>query len=441
MAEKPTYKELEKRIKELEQTESNHKRIEEQLCYSPDLLDYVISHARSAIAIHDRDLKYIYVSKRYLRDYKVKKQNVIGKHHYEVFPDLPQKWRDVHQRSLAGEVLSAEEDPYYRENGSVDWTRWECRPWYETDGSIGGIIIYTEVITKRKKIEESLKISEQRLDLAIKAAGIGLWDWYFQTGEAVFNEQWAQIVGYKLEELSPVNINTWIDLCHPDDLEKSNKLLEEHFASKTDNYICETRMKHKDGHWVWVLNRGKVFEWSKEGKPLRATGIHLDISANKRIVSELKKSEEQYRSLINNIQAAVVVHDVDTRVIACNPKSHELLGLTQNQIIGRQAFDSKWNFLNYNANKMPLEQYPVNQVLTTQQQVRNQTIGIFRPDKDDFVWVLVSADPVFDVKGKIQQVIVTFMDITELKKMEKSLHESEEKYRSMMESMKDASYI
>jgi PAS domain-containing protein len=69
----------------------------------------------------------------------------------------------------------------------VDWTRWECSPWNESDGSIGGIIIYTEVITKRKKIEESLKESEQRLDLAIKGAGIELWDWNIQTGETVFN--------------------------------------------------------------------------------------------------------------------------------------------------------------------------------------------------------------------------------------------------------------
>ena len=91
MTEKPSYEELEKRIQKLEQAESNRKHSEGQLSHSRDLMDYIISHARSAIAVHDRDLKYIYVSKRYLKDYKVKEQNVIGKHHYEVFPDLPQK--------------------------------------------------------------------------------------------------------------------------------------------------------------------------------------------------------------------------------------------------------------------------------------------------------------------------------------------------------------
>ena len=168
MPKKPTYEDLEKRVQELEQTESECKRLLKQLNHSHDLIDYIISHSRSSIAVHDRDLKYIYVSKQYLEEYKIKEPNVIGKHHYEVFPDLPQKWRDVHQRSLAGEVLSAEEDPYHREDGSVDWTRWECRPWYESDGSIGGITIYTEVINDRKKVKEELRESEENYRLLIE---------------------------------------------------------------------------------------------------------------------------------------------------------------------------------------------------------------------------------------------------------------------------------
>ena len=157
MPEKPTYEELEKRIRELEKAESESKRLEKELAHSYRLLDYIISHARSSIAVHDRDLNYLFVSKRYLEEYKVKDQNIIGKHHYEVFPDLPQKWRAVHQRSLKGEVLSAEEDPYYREDGSVDWTRWECRPWYDADDSIGGFVIFTEITNDRRQIEEELE--------------------------------------------------------------------------------------------------------------------------------------------------------------------------------------------------------------------------------------------------------------------------------------------
>ena len=142
---------------------TERKLVEAALTHSHDLMRYIIEHDRSAIAVHDRDLKYVYVSQRYLHDYGVEEHDVIGKHHYDVFPDLPQKWRDVHQKALAGEISSAEDDSYVREDGTVVWTRWECRPWYEADGSIGGIIVYTEVITERKQVEEALARSVVQL--------------------------------------------------------------------------------------------------------------------------------------------------------------------------------------------------------------------------------------------------------------------------------------
>jgi PAS domain S-box-containing protein len=143
---------------------TEEKRAQDALRHSHDLLRYIIEHNKSAVAVHDRDLNYIYVSQRYLDNYRVQDQNIIGKHHYEVFPDLPQKWREVHQKALAGETLSAEDDIYKRADGSVEYTRWECRPWYQADGTIGGIIVYTEIITERKQVEEELRQLKQNLE-------------------------------------------------------------------------------------------------------------------------------------------------------------------------------------------------------------------------------------------------------------------------------------
>jgi len=127
-----------------------------RLTHSRDLMSYIIRHARSAIAVHDRNLNYLYVSEEYLRSYEVGRQEIIGRQHYEIFPDLPQRWRDVHQRSLRGEILSADDDVFERADGQRLWTRWESRPWYEDDGSIGGIIINTEVFNRTERLERIL---------------------------------------------------------------------------------------------------------------------------------------------------------------------------------------------------------------------------------------------------------------------------------------------
>ena len=145
---------------------SQRKQDHEALAHSHSLMRYIIEHANSAVAVHDRDFRYIYVSQSYLNQFQVKEKQVIGKHHYEIFPDLPQKWRDAHQRALKGEISRSDRDPYYGPGGGLEWTRWECRPWYEADDSIGGFIVYTEIITDRVQ-DEKAKAEQKALLEAI----------------------------------------------------------------------------------------------------------------------------------------------------------------------------------------------------------------------------------------------------------------------------------
>jgi PAS domain S-box-containing protein len=193
---------------------SERKLAEIDLKHSHELMSYVIQHNQSALAVHDKDMRYLYVSQRYIDDYKVKDTDIIGKHHYDVFPDLPQKWRDVHKRVLAGEVCSEKEDSYERADGSVDWTRWECRPWFEADGTIGGIIIYTEVITERKRADIALRKSEENFRTIIEVSPVPL-AINDEHGNITFlNKAFVQAIGYNLSDIP--TLEEWWTCAYPD---------------------------------------------------------------------------------------------------------------------------------------------------------------------------------------------------------------------------------
>ena len=142
--------------------------------------------------------------------------------------------------------------------------------------------------------------------------------------------------------------------------------------------------------------------------------------------AELRASEEKYRELIHKIQAAVVVHGADTRILTSNQMAQRLFGLTEEQMKGKSSIDSDWHFSREDGTVMPLEEYPSNRVMATREPLREAVVGLHHPGMEDDVWVLVSADPVLDEHGDMMQVIVTFVDITEHKKMEEALRRSQE---------------
>lgn len=128
--------------------------------------------------------------------------------------------------------------------------------------------------------------NEERLELIINATGVGIWDWQVQTGELTFNNRWAEIIGYTVVELKPMTFDTWANSVHPDDLANAQELLKKHWDGKLELYEVEVRMRHKRGHYVWVLASGKVVEWNERGKPKRMLGTHLDITERKELERE-----------------------------------------------------------------------------------------------------------------------------------------------------------
>jgi diguanylate cyclase (GGDEF)-like protein/PAS domain S-box-containing protein len=136
-------------------------------------------------------------------------------------------------------------------------------------------------IAERKQAEALLAIKRQHLAAILEGTNVGTWEWNVQTGETVYNERWAEMIGYTLAELDPISIETWKKRAHPRDLAVSNSLLEKHFRKELPFYDCEIRLRHRNGVWVWIHDRGKVATWTEDGKPLMMYGTHQDITGRK----------------------------------------------------------------------------------------------------------------------------------------------------------------
>ncbi|HPJ46496.1 MAG TPA: PAS domain S-box protein [Tenuifilaceae bacterium] len=156
-------------------------------------------------------------------------------------------------------------------------------------------IVNVQDITELKKAEAEINAQRLRLENIIKGTNVGTWEWKIKDGEITVNERWAEIIGYTLEDLQPTTIQTWQNFSHPDDFIQSNKKIEEHFSGQSDFYECEVRMKHSDGSWVWVLDKGSVAEWDSEGNPLVMYGTHFDITERKRAEETLKQNEHKLK--------------------------------------------------------------------------------------------------------------------------------------------------
>lgn len=164
---------------------------------------------------------------------------------------------------------------------------------------------FIQDITHQEMQYQQLTVQRSRLASIIDAVDIGTWQWNARTGEVVFNEAWASMLGYTLEELEPLSLETWSSLTHPEDLEMANECLQRHFRGETEGYECEIRMKHSKGHWVWILDRGRVLEWSEPGMPEWMFGIHMDISEKKANSQELKNTVASQHTLMQEMNHRV----------------------------------------------------------------------------------------------------------------------------------------
>ncbi|MBL0871345.1 MAG: PAS domain S-box protein [Phycisphaerales bacterium] len=167
--------------------------------------------------------------------------------------------------------------------GEVRWLSVSSEPLRDASGAVTAVVASFADITL-------LRSQQHRLDLVLTGAGLGTWDWNVVTGRVEFNKRWAEMLGYELEEIEP-HVRSWEKLVHPDDMPMVMRVLTDHLEGRAAEYRCEHRLKRKDGSWAWVLDAGCVMERDQNGKPIRAAGVHMDISAAKQLEASLAEAK------------------------------------------------------------------------------------------------------------------------------------------------------
>lgn len=276
------------------------RRAEQSLTASAGLLRQLIKHTPAAVAMFDTDMRYIAVSDRWLTDYHLEGQEILGRSHYEVFPDIPERWKAVHRRVLAGATETCDEDPFERADGTIEWLQWSVRPWLTGDGRVGGVTMLTQVITDRKRAEELLRDSETRFRALSEDAHVGIY--IIEEGqvtyanpalEAMFGRPAADLLGRR-----------WFEHVHPDDRDRVARHVEGRLAGDLSRVQYEMRIIQANGATALLDVRSSVA--SIGGRPT-IVGNVMDVTERKRAEQLLYESEQRFRTLIEKAPIAIGV--------------------------------------------------------------------------------------------------------------------------------------
>ncbi len=291
-------------------------------------------------------------------------------------------------------------------------------------------------ITDLKRTEVSLQELVSRWQLAVESAADGVWEWNLASDEVVMSPQWQAMLGYDEGEISPT-VDVWMDRIHPDDMDGVRRALEPHLQGKTPLYQCEHRLRHRDGYYVWVLDRGKVIERDSHGQPQRMIGTHTDISDRKRaeaereaMASQLQAQEAFLRSIYDGTELCIFVIDVTAAeefcFAACNSAYERIVGYSEADLVGKTPTEAN---------------FPIAEAITANYRRCRDRRTTLSYEEAAVVqgrqthWFTTLTPIVQD--GIVTRIIGTCLDITHLKQVEQQLRQSQVTNQAILEAMPD----
>jgi len=312
--------------------------------------------------------------------------------------------------------------------GDYRWVRGRGQAMWNEQGEVRRMSGSCQDITDRKHAEEKLRLSEQRQELALSGANLGLWDWDVSSGKAVFDARWCSMLGYAVDELEP-QVNTWLSLLHPEDVPTIQAILESHLKNETPDYDVEFRVRHKAGRWVWILARGRVVERDHAGAPLRMAWTHMDITDRKQTEDAIREAELRYRTIFKQAGAGVAQIESRTgRFVQVNRQYCEIVGLTEAEMLATT----------FGAITHPddLEKNLENRSRLLSGEISSFTMEKRYVRKDgSIVWVNMNVAPLWRPGEMPVHHIAIVQDITERKWAEEALQRSERQLRTVLDAL------
>jgi diguanylate cyclase len=276
-------------------------------------------------------------------------------------------------------------------------------------------------VTARLRAERELTREHARLHNLIDGTNAGTWEWHVQTGEMVVNPRWAEIIGWTADELGKVTHQSRTDIAHPDELEQTRQLLRDHFAGLSEAYVAELRLRHRDGHWIWVEDRGRLITRTADGRPEWMFGVQIDITERKRrdeallrLSAELAQQNELMQVTLQSIGDAVITTDASGAVNWLNPVAERMTGWLAAEAKGLPL--SQVFHIVSEATRCVAEN-PVATCLAHGKSVAlaDDTLLICRDGRE--FGIEDSAAPIRDAAGDILGVVLVFHDVSEQRRL------------------------